>query len=295
VTRNRIKRRLRSGAPRARPAARRGSGDRRTRLRCPGFRGGFRAWLRRVAGRIAKEGQMTRVLSLPLLAVLWLYRKLISPALPPACRYYPSCSQYAQEAVRVHGPNRRPLPRPQTPAPLPPVGRGRARPRAAAHAKENRMKNQKPEPARRRRHLARLHGRAVRLLPGPDGKAHGDRAEAAIPCPGAGPSRRPGGEPSPGQRTCRSSQGTGSSRGTSTPRPPCASDLRDAARTVVATSEGAAVQSILLLGEKWTPSQGTERRGAGRPGPRARRRTAPVHDRDHGSGRQRAGPGGDLL
>jgi len=47
---------------------------------------------------------MTRLLSLPLLAVLWLYRKLISPALPPACRYYPSCSQYAQEAVRVHGP-----------------------------------------------------------------------------------------------------------------------------------------------------------------------------------------------
>jgi len=33
---------------------------------------------------------MTRVLSLPLLAVLWLYRKLISPALPPACRYYPA-------------------------------------------------------------------------------------------------------------------------------------------------------------------------------------------------------------
>jgi putative membrane protein insertion efficiency factor len=47
---------------------------------------------------------MTRVLSLPLLALLWLYRKLISPVLPPACRYYPSCSQYAQEAVRVHGP-----------------------------------------------------------------------------------------------------------------------------------------------------------------------------------------------
>jgi uncharacterized protein len=47
---------------------------------------------------------MTRVFSLPLLALLWIYRKLISPALPPACRYYPSCSQYAQEAVRIHGP-----------------------------------------------------------------------------------------------------------------------------------------------------------------------------------------------
>jgi len=47
---------------------------------------------------------IARILSLPLLAALWLYRQLISPVLPQACRYYPSCSQYAQEAVRVHGP-----------------------------------------------------------------------------------------------------------------------------------------------------------------------------------------------
>jgi putative membrane protein insertion efficiency factor len=46
------------------------------------------------------------VLSLPLLALLFVYRRLISPALPPACRYYPSCSQYAEEAVRLHGPLR---------------------------------------------------------------------------------------------------------------------------------------------------------------------------------------------
>ena len=47
---------------------------------------------------------MMRILSLPLLALLWVYRRLISPVLPAACRYYPSCSQYAEEAVRVHGP-----------------------------------------------------------------------------------------------------------------------------------------------------------------------------------------------
>ena len=45
-----------------------------------------------------------RLLSLPLLALLWVYQKLISPVLPAACRYYPSCSQYAVEAVRIHGP-----------------------------------------------------------------------------------------------------------------------------------------------------------------------------------------------
>lgn len=32
-----------------------------------------------------------------------LYQLLISPLLPPVCRYYPSCSSYMIEAVRKHG------------------------------------------------------------------------------------------------------------------------------------------------------------------------------------------------
>ena len=31
------------------------------------------------------------------------YQRWISPALPPACRYVPSCSHYALEAVELHG------------------------------------------------------------------------------------------------------------------------------------------------------------------------------------------------
>jgi putative membrane protein insertion efficiency factor len=31
------------------------------------------------------------------------YQRLISPMLPPSCRFYPSCSAYALEAVQVHG------------------------------------------------------------------------------------------------------------------------------------------------------------------------------------------------
>ena len=32
-----------------------------------------------------------------------LYRVLISPLLPPACRFYPSCSAYAVTALERHG------------------------------------------------------------------------------------------------------------------------------------------------------------------------------------------------
>ncbi|WIV18073.1 membrane protein insertion efficiency factor YidD [Paenibacillus polygoni] len=31
------------------------------------------------------------------------YRKFISPLKPPSCRFYPTCSAYALEAIEVHG------------------------------------------------------------------------------------------------------------------------------------------------------------------------------------------------
>jgi putative membrane protein insertion efficiency factor len=41
-----------------------------------------------------------------LLAVIRFYRTAISPALPPSCRYTPSCSAYAAEAIETYGAGR---------------------------------------------------------------------------------------------------------------------------------------------------------------------------------------------
>ncbi|MDD2218895.1 MAG: membrane protein insertion efficiency factor YidD [Desulfoplanes sp.] len=34
---------------------------------------------------------------------IFVYQSLISPFYPPCCRFYPSCSEYARQAVLVHG------------------------------------------------------------------------------------------------------------------------------------------------------------------------------------------------
>jgi putative membrane protein insertion efficiency factor len=41
--------------------------------------------------------------TLLLSGLIRVYQLLISPLLPPACRFYPTCSQYALVAIREHG------------------------------------------------------------------------------------------------------------------------------------------------------------------------------------------------
>ena len=38
-----------------------------------------------------------------LLQLLFFYKKCISPFLPQACRFYPTCSEYMAQAVAKHG------------------------------------------------------------------------------------------------------------------------------------------------------------------------------------------------
>lgn len=38
-----------------------------------------------------------------LLGMLWIYRHAISPVTPPTCRFHPTCSSYAAQALREYG------------------------------------------------------------------------------------------------------------------------------------------------------------------------------------------------
>lgn len=39
----------------------------------------------------------------PFLLLIRGYKRFVSPMLPPSCRFYPTCSDYAYEAIEKHG------------------------------------------------------------------------------------------------------------------------------------------------------------------------------------------------
>ena len=49
---------------------------------------------------------MTRFVIAALSAPIHFYRRFISPLMTPSCRFEPSCSTYALEAIQLHGPVR---------------------------------------------------------------------------------------------------------------------------------------------------------------------------------------------
>lgn len=46
---------------------------------------------------------MNRIFQIALLSLLRGYKWALSPMFPPACRYVPTCSEYAVEAIERHG------------------------------------------------------------------------------------------------------------------------------------------------------------------------------------------------
>jgi putative membrane protein insertion efficiency factor len=46
---------------------------------------------------------MKSLLARPLIWLVRAYQLVISPFVPPSCRFYPTCSHYAIEALQKHG------------------------------------------------------------------------------------------------------------------------------------------------------------------------------------------------
>jgi putative membrane protein insertion efficiency factor len=49
---------------------------------------------------------LRRIFQKALIFLVRAYQVIFRPIMPPVCRYEPSCSDYALEALRVHGPLR---------------------------------------------------------------------------------------------------------------------------------------------------------------------------------------------
>jgi uncharacterized protein len=50
-------------------------------------------------GRTGTTGLAARILVVP----IRFYQRFIGPIIPPSCRFTPSCSEYAAQALRTHG------------------------------------------------------------------------------------------------------------------------------------------------------------------------------------------------
>jgi putative membrane protein insertion efficiency factor len=45
-----------------------------------------------------------KILIFPFLLIIYIYKAVISPLTPASCRHVPTCSSYAVEALKIHGP-----------------------------------------------------------------------------------------------------------------------------------------------------------------------------------------------
>lgn len=57
----------------------------------------------RAATRRRDRAAARRLNVQPFVAVIRFYQRTLSKALPPACRFQPTCSEYAAQAIERHG------------------------------------------------------------------------------------------------------------------------------------------------------------------------------------------------
>ncbi len=48
-------------------------------------------------------GTLKKISAMPFILIIRFYKIVVSPLLPPSCRFYPTCSEYAVEALGKHG------------------------------------------------------------------------------------------------------------------------------------------------------------------------------------------------
>ncbi len=53
--------------------------------------------------QIVAEAWYQRYLKQIIRGVIWVYQHLIRPCMPSCCRFYPSCSEYALQALTSYG------------------------------------------------------------------------------------------------------------------------------------------------------------------------------------------------
>lgn len=64
------------------------------------------SWISEAHPEWRERSRAERLLGAPLLLAIRAYQLVVSPWLPPACRYFPTCSSYGREAIARHGPRR---------------------------------------------------------------------------------------------------------------------------------------------------------------------------------------------
>jgi putative membrane protein insertion efficiency factor len=47
---------------------------------------------------------LSNILAFPMILLIRIYQLILSPLLPPVCRYQPTCSHYMVESIKVWGP-----------------------------------------------------------------------------------------------------------------------------------------------------------------------------------------------